>query len=126
MSEGISVQKFYEQLTTHRANTNVDDQTIKALFLGGLTSTIKNYVTLRQPQTLQDTIRLALEAESICPTEATALSSTVASEVRDLKQQLTKLISQRESKITAALTNHNDNYYANIDRKMDNLGNSIR
>ena len=65
MLPGSSVQDFYEKLTMYSANIDVIQGSLKALFLGGLPSSIKDYVKIRQPTSLQEAVCLAIQAEAI-------------------------------------------------------------
>lgn len=124
MFPGSSVQDFYEKLTTYSANLDVSQGSLKALFLGGLPSSIKEYVQIRQPASLQEAVRLAIQAEAISSTEAPP-PGHVALQVKDLSQKLDKLSSVVESKTAAATNLDNNVFFANLDKKMNYLSDAI-
>ena len=109
MSDTDTMQKFYERLSTYAVNHKVPEEILKAFFLSGLPSVYKTYVTIRQPHTIADTLKLALEAEEVCVRE----DKTLNSQIKEFSQQLKTVMAQ---KTTAALI---EDKQKDIDHRLD-------
>ena len=104
-----TVQEYLNQFRKLCTNLHVTPNMIQAFFVYGLKPKVKQYVTIRQPKTLNEAIQYAKQGEAIAPEDETSTNDAAV-----------KRLTEEVSKITSLLgTNHMHTANVNTAPKID-------
>ena len=106
-----SVQKYYEKFQKLAQNLDVTPAMLQAFFTNGLDRKVRDYVTLRRPQSLAETLKLAKQAELIPDDGA------VSSQMKDLHSKLDRfemILGTTPSRIAMAQPSNANQNFADV------------
>ena len=104
MGEKEKVQQFYERLIEKCKGQVVQPEILLSFFLGGLHRDIKSYCLLKNPQSIQDAVALAREAEIVLRANDGSIVSTQTAqqnEINQLQAQMITLLRNKEATVAA-------------------------